>query len=130
MKIKRFDDLNESVKDHLKPKTSDEIRKSVLNKPLFSRYAYIVENELEDFFSDEELEEFDNESLSVHEIGKWFILPSKNKTYYAVIKNVNEIEDDNFNYTDDDFIIFNDKMEKIDHDDDVYNEIFLIINNY
>lgn len=125
MKIKRFD---ESVKDYLKPKSKEEIRKSIFDKPLISRYSYIEENELESLFDEKELDEFYDNNLDGREIGKWYCLESKNKTYYAVIKNNNEI-DDYTHFLEKDFIVFNEKMVKIEYNEEEYNEFYNIVTN-
>lgn len=107
--MKKLKTYNESVKDFLKSKVSkEEVIKRVMDEPSFARWDYIMDNQLEDLFTEEELEKYEKELIYVYDSNFNVMYADKNgKLYYAVIVD----EKDNTMY------IFDDDWNKITGDD-------------
>lgn len=87
--MKKLKTYNESVKDFLKSKVSKEdVIKRVMEEPSFARWDYIMDNNLEDLFTDIELEQFEKDIIYVdYSDNKLFYAEFSNKRYYIVYTN-------------------------------------------
>ena len=60
--ITKFDNfINEGVRDLMTPRPKEEVREAVDNLPIHQRFNYIKKNNLEDIYTEIELEEFKKE---------------------------------------------------------------------
>lgn len=84
MKIKKF---NESIKDHLKGKPKEDVRKALDKIPDWKKYLYIQRYDMEDSFTDEELEKYESMSPSVYDIGRWFNVEMGGVSYNVLIQH-------------------------------------------
>ena len=104
--MKKLKTYNESVKDFLKSKVSKEdVIKRIMEEPSFARWDYIMDNNLEDLFTEIELEQFEKDIIYVdYSDNQLFYAEFSNKRYYIVYTNDDHpyIFDDDWNKVKDD----------------------------
>ena len=69
MKLKRF---NESVRDSMKPKSKEDMKKVVDKLPNDRKLYYVEKYDLVDLYTQKEIDEFEANAPIVKELGRWF----------------------------------------------------------
>jgi len=100
--MKKLKTYNESVKDYLKSKISkEEVIQRIMDEPSFARMDYILDNGLDDLFTQEEIHQFEKQSIFVdYSESKILFAETNDKIYYII---TNDGNDDNPYIFDDDW---------------------------
>ena len=59
--ITKFDLYTESVRSKMTPRSKEEVRTAIDNMPIHQRYNYIIKNNVQDIYTEEELIELKKE---------------------------------------------------------------------
>jgi len=129
MKIKQFNEfITEGIRDKMTPKSKEELKIEVDKMPNDMKFHYIEKYDLEDLYTEKELEQFENDAPKVKELGRWFRVTKGDDDYDVLIQgselgSIIVLEADGF------FKFENrDYMRLVSYDD--WDEFEEIIENY
>jgi hypothetical protein len=87
MIIQKYNDfVNEGVRDKMTPKSKEELKIEVDKLPDDRKLHHIEKYDLEDLYTEEEMEQFENDAPKVKEIGRWFRVTKGDDDYDVLIQ--------------------------------------------
>ena len=87
MKLQKYNDfINEGIRDKMTPKSKEELKIEVDKLPNDRKLHHIEKYDLEDLYTEKEIEKFENDAPTVKELGRWFRITKKDGAYDVLIQ--------------------------------------------